>query len=502
MPPLPVLRLDRICKRFGSIVANDAISLELYRGEVLALLGENGAGKTTLMHVLFGHYRPDAGSIEVFGQPLPLGSPRAALQAGIGMVHQHFTLADNLSVLENVMLGTVPLWHPWQNPKPARQRLVDLGAQFGLAVDPAVKVGDLSVGERQRVEILKALYRDVKILILDEPTAVLTPQEVEALFVTLKKLVAAGLSVVFISHKLPEVMAISDRACVLRAGQLVATVATADTTPAQLAQWMIGKPLVQTTRPALPAGAPIVEVQSVTVRDRQGLLHLDSASLTVHRHEIVGIAGVSGNGQTSLFDVISGQRAPTQGHVQWHGLDPGREYPQAIGRIPEDRHQTGLIGEMSLWENLILIDHAQPPLARYGWLNRRLARHHANRLIAAYDVRSPSVNHPARLLSGGNQQKLILSRELSHQPSFILASQPTRGLDWGAVAEVHQRLLEARAAGVGILLISEDLEELLNLSDRIHVIYQGRLSASLSGDGVSVQQLGLLMGEGSPLQVA
>ncbi len=496
--PEIVLQLNQITKRFGSLLANDGVSLELHRGEVLALLGENGAGKTTLMNILFGHYLADAGAIAVFGKPLPLGSPRAALNAGIGMVHQHFTLADNLSVLDNIVLGTEPLWRLRQNRQVARERLLQLAETFGLSVNPDASVGGLSVGERQRVEILKALYRHGKILILDEPTAVLTPQETEGLFATLGKLVDAGLSVVFISHKLQEVMAVSDRVVVLRGGKVVATVPTKETNPAQLAELMVGKPLPKTVREPLTVGNPVLELADITVNAADGRSLLQVIYLTIHQHEIVGIAGVSGNGQATLFNLLSGLIQPTRGTLRLQGkpvlhLSPAAMIEAGIARIPEDRHSTGLVTDMNIWENLILETHNQPIFSRAGLLKRSQAMDYANEIIASYDVRCSSALAQVRLLSGGNMQKLILGRELSHQPQFILASQPTRGLDLGAVTYVHQQLLNARAQGAGILLISEDLEELLGLSDRLHVIYKGQLSEPIPPTQASIQQIGLRM---------
>ncbi|UBF23696.1 ABC transporter ATP-binding protein [Kovacikia minuta CCNUW1] len=498
MPPEIVLRLSHISKQFGSLLANDDISLELRQGEVLALLGENGAGKTTLMNILFGHYTADTGSIEVFGTVLKSGSPGAAIAAGIGMVHQHFTLADNLSVLDNITLGTEPLWRPWQNQRSARRRLLSLSETFGLVVNPDAKVGELSVGERQRVEILKALYRDVKILILDEPTAVLTPPETDALFATLHKLTEVGLSVVFISHKLQEVMAVSDRVIVLRSGKVVATVNTAETSPSALAERMVGQPLPKTIREPLTPGEPILELEQVAVRssDRRNLI--EAVNLTVHQHEIVGIAGVSGNGQAALFDLVSGLAFPSQGSLRLYGRAVHKPSPvtmveAGVARIPEDRHTTGLIPDMSIWENLILETHQEPDFSKAGFLKLDAANRHAVALIEAFDVRCPSPFAIVRLLSGGNMQKLILSRVLSRNPKLIVASQPTRGLDLGAVTYVHQQLLDARDRGAAILLISEDLEELLSLSDRLHVLYKGRLSQSIAAEDISVQDIGLMM---------
>ncbi len=493
-----VLRLSGITKRFGPLVANDAISLTLHEGEVLALLGENGAGKTTLMNILFGHYVADEGTVETFGRPLPPGSPRAALEAGIGMVHQHFTLADNLSVLDNIAVGTEPLWRFWSDRGAARRRLLDLAERFGLGVRPDALVGDLSVGERQRVEILKALYRDARILILDEPTAVLTPQESAGLFDTLRRLTADGLAVVFISHKMNEVFAASDTVAVLRDGRLVATRRTADTDREELAELMVGRALKPPTPTPMAAGEPVLALANVTVASGHGRPLLDAVDLTVRRQQIVGIAGVSGNGQTALADLISGLIPPDSGTLSLKGeavdhADPAAMVRRGVARIPEDRHAAGLVGAMALWENLIAERYHDPAFQRFGVIRRGAARAHAREVIEAFDVRCPGPDARTQLLSGGNMQKLILGRTLAHGPDLILASQPTRGLDVGAVSYVHGRLLEARAAGAGVLVISEDLDEILALADAIAVIHHGRLTPALPHDRVSVRQLGLLM---------
>lgn len=481
------LQLAGITKRFGSLTANDDISLTLRQGEVLALLGENGAGKSTLVSILFGHYVADAGSIEVFGLSLPAGRPDAALAAGVGMVHQHFTLADNLTALDNIMVGTESLWKLASGRGKARQRLVELGQRFGLGVDPDARVGTLSVGEKQRVEILKALYRGARILILDEPTAVLTPQEVQDLFATLRGFVDEGLAVIFISHKLDEVMAVSSRVAVLRQGKLVAERETASTSPAELAELMVGRKVVMPHAEAVAAAeqaAPVVTLSQVTVRDgRDGATRLDSLHLVIHKHEIVAIAGVAGNGQQALVSVLTGLRQPTDGTIRLgpeHAVAPTTPAGWTaahVGRIPEDRHGEGVIGDSPLWENAIVEDLKDPRFARWGLIRARAGRTYAQALAKQFDVRAASLDVRTRSLSGGNMQKLILGRTLAREPRFIVADQPTWGLDIGAVAYVREQLLAARTRGAGVLLVSEDLEEIFALADRIAVLCGGKLIA-------------------------
>lgn len=493
-----VLRLSGITKRFGALVANDAIDLEIKSGEVLALLGENGAGKTTLMNILFGHYVADAGTIEVFGAPLAPGSPHAAIAAGLGMVHQHFTLADNLTVLDNVILGTKPLWAPWQNLSEARQNLLAVSRSSGLAVEPDRLVRELSVGERQRVEILKALYRGAKILILDEPTAVLTPLETDQLFDTIRELVDDAMSVIFISHKLKEVMKISDRVMVLRQGRVVADQRTASTTREELAHLMVGREIPKPKHVRMDVAESVLEFAGVDVTDGEGRKVLDGASLVVRRHEILGVAGVSGNGQHQLFQVIAGLAQPSNGTLEVLGerikdATPHMLIERGVARIPEDRNSTGLIVDMTIWENLISERYRAPSFQLAGFVRRKEALDYSNRIIKEFDVRCPSAMAVTRLLSGGNLQKLILGRTLSHEPSLIIANQPTRGLDVGAVSFVHEQLLAARERGAGVLLISEDLDELLELSDRLVVMYGGRVSEPIGRNRANVRHIGLMM---------
>jgi general nucleoside transport system ATP-binding protein len=508
-PALPALRLQGISKRFGPLLANDNISLELATGEVLALLGENGAGKSTLVSILFGHYVADSGHIEVQGKPLPAGQPQAALAAGIGMVHQHFTLADNLTVLDNVMLGTESLLAWRSGRSAARAKLLAQAQRFGLQVDPDAQVASLSVGERQRVEILKALFRGARILILDEPTAVLTPQMSESLFATLAQMVAQGLSIIFISHKLDEVLRVSHRIAVLRAGRLVATLPTAGASKAQLALAMVGKSVAPAQREHTrrPASLSVqCELQGACVWAKDDRKLLSDVTLQVHAGEIVAVAGVSGNGQNTLADVLCGEQALSAGSLRVAGLSlPAKAaaFVQAgVARVPEDRHQVGLVGDMALWENAVLERYQQPPFARWAWLQRAAAQAFASKLLQRFDVRgaeAAGVATSARRLSGGNMQKLILARVLTGSqegekpPPLIVVNQPTWGLDVGAVAYLHQQLLNAAAAGSAVLVISEDLDEVFALADRIAVMHQGRLSAALPVAEWSLERVGLAM---------
>lgn len=506
-----LLRITGITKRFGALLANDGVSLELHAGEVLALLGENGAGKSTLVSILFGHYVADAGAIEVSGHTLPPGQPKAALAAGIGMVHQHFTLADNLSVLDNVMLGTEPLWQPFSRRAQARAKLLDAAARFGLLVDPDARIGELSVGERQRVEILKALTRGARLLILDEPTAVLTPQESRALFATLKKLVAQGLAILFISHKLDEVLAVSDRIAVLRAGRLVAQFAADAVDPSELAQAMVGRsiePVARDAVRAVPAATRVVcALRSASVARSGDRPPLTDISLAVHGGEVLAIAGVAGNGQRTLADLLSGLVPLSAGTLEITGrtLPPNpRAFVRAgVARIPEDRQAVGAIGDLALWENALLERYASRRFATWGVLRSAKAREHARGIVERFDVRGAGalgLDAPARALSGGNLQKLILGRALTGAhyretvPLLIVAHQPTWGLDVGAVADLHRRLLDACAAGAGVLLISEDLDEILALADRIAVMARGRLTDTQARNAWTAAALGLAMG--------
>lgn len=497
---MPVLELKNITKSFGSLIANEDINLSLEKGEVLALLGENGAGKTTLMNILFGHYRADAGEIKVNGKKLVPGSTENAIDAGIGMVHQHFTLADNMSVLDNIMLGTESLLAFRTNKAKARKKIIKLSEQFGLAVNPDTRIADISVGERQRVEILKVLYRNAKILVLDEPTAVLTPQEVDQLFKTLELMLSKGLSIIFISHKLHEILQISHRVVILRRGKMAGEVATKGTDRDTLAQMMVGREVERPEVDHLTPGKIVIELKDLSVGGaKKETLQLNQIRLKVHEHEIVGLAGVSGNGQSILANVLSGIQTCSKGKMYFMGEDVSRKKPRelvsiGIGRIPEDRHQDGVIGDMALWENFIIEDLRKLPFWTFGWLlNEKACRDYSDRLIETHDVRCSNMDIQTDLLSGGNMQKLILARALSHNPKFILANQPVRGLDEGAIASVHEKLFEAKRKGAGILLISEDLDEIFSLSDRIVVMHHGRLSEPVDIDKASIKNIGVMM---------
>lgn len=488
-----------IVKRFPGVLANDHVDFDLRPGEVHALLGENGAGKSTLMNILSGLYRPDAGLIRVNGRPVHFNSPRDAIAAGLGMVHQHFMLVPTQTVTENIILGLseprffLPL-------DQLDQRVLALQEQYGLRVDPKARIWQLSVGEQQRVEILKMLYRGANVLIMDEPTAVLTPQEVEELFHTLRAMVARGHSVIFISHKLDEVLKISNRITVLRQGRVAASgIPAHEATKAQLAQLMVGREVVFTVRkkPVQP-GEVVLSVEDVCAENDRGLPALRHFSIQVRAGEIVGIAGVAGNGQSELAQVITGLRRCSCGRVVIAGEDIANRPPRAaierhVAHIPEDRHGVGSSPGLSLAENLIMKSHRRPPISN-GWvLNLPMIRRQAAQLKDEYNIIAPSVEVQARLLSGGNLQKAILAREISAGPRLIIAVQPTRGLDVGAIETVQNLLLKEREHGAAILLISEELEELLTLSDRIVGMYEGRHMGELNAEEATLAAIGLMM---------
>ena len=500
------VRMTGIVKRFPGIVANDGVEFEARAGEVHALLGENGAGKSTLSNILTGLYRPDEGHIFLQGVDTHFGSPRAALDAGIGMVHQHFRLVSSFSVAENIVLGDDSTSF-MLDAKSIESRVEELSDRYGLAVDPRAKVWQLSVGEQQRVEILKVLYRGAKVLILDEPTAVLTPQEADVLFSTLRAMVAEGRTVIFISHKLDEVMAVSDRVTVLRGGKTVGTVDTKDSSTRDLARLMVGREVVfNRVERAVPAdeASVVLSLHAVTALDDRGNTALNDVSLTVGRGEILGVAGVSGNGQRELAEVIAGMRSSTSGTISVNGevVQAGRvrkSIGAGIAHVPEDRLHTGLAPSHSVQDNLVLKSYRSSPISKLTVLVQKMIRSNAEQLVEKYDVKTPSTDTPVRLLSGGNVQKVLLAREFSTDPRVLVAASPTRGLDVGAIESVRARLVEAADRGVGVLLISEDLEEILSLADRVLVMYEGRIVGNVPAGSANREMLGLLMG-GASLQ--
>jgi ABC-type uncharacterized transport system ATPase subunit len=495
-----VLELRHITKRFPGVLANDDVSIAVSRGEVLSLLGENGAGKSTLMNVAYGLLAADSGEILVDGAVVDIKNPRRAIDLGIGMVHQHFMLVQPLTVTENIVLGLEPTTTGGViDRRAAREKVVELSTRYGLKVDPDERVMDLSVGMQQRVEILKALYREARILILDEPTAVLTPQEVDELFEIVRQLVDEGLSIVIITHKLDEVMVFADRIAVMRAGRVVGETRPAETSEAGLARMMVGREVVlRVTKAPKAAGDVVLEVSDLRVRDDRKLEAVRGISLTVRAGEVVGIAGVDGNGQNELIESIVGLRRPESGRIILRGkdithADAAHSIDAGVSHVPADRQRRGLVLEFDLVENVALGDHRKPPLGRRGLLSRKAMDDVARERIADYDVRTPNQHIAAANLSGGNQQKLVLARELGRNPDLLVASQPTRGLDVGAIEFVHSRILAERDADKAILLVSMELEEIMSLSDRILVMFEGRVVAEFEGGAVTGEELGLYM---------
>jgi general nucleoside transport system ATP-binding protein len=495
----PVLELRGITKRFPGVLANDRVDLDLRKGEVHALLGENGAGKSTLMNILYGLYHPDEGEVLLNGKPVRIDSPHAAIAAGIGMVHQHFMLIPVMTVAENIVLASEPTRSGvLLDTGAAEQRVRELADRFKFHIDPHARIQDITVGQQQRVEILKALYRNADILILDEPTAVLTPQEAVELSEILKQFVAQGLSVIFISHKLNEVLDIADRITVLRRGKKVDTIPREGATEAGLARMMVGREVLLRVdkKPSAP-GEPLLSVRDLHVVDDRGLEAVRGVTFDVRAGEIVAIAGVDGNGQTELIDAITGLRRPSSGSVGVEGLDltkaSAHEFlAQGVGHIPEDRHRRGLVLEFNLSENLVLHDYNKEPFARAGFFNPRRVFSWARGLLAEFDVRGGTETTRASALSGGNQQKVVIAREVARNPKVLIAAQPTRGLDVGAIEFVHRRLVEQRDAGKAVLLISLELEEVLSLADRILVIYEGGIAGEFD-PSVTEEELGIAM---------
>jgi general nucleoside transport system ATP-binding protein len=494
-----VLEMRNIRKEFPGVVANDGVSFDVRRGEVHALLGENGAGKSTLMNILYGLYRPDGGEIRLNGKPVAFSSARDAIQAGIGMVHQHFMLIPVMTVAENVVLGMEPVRSGiLLDEGAADKRVAEMAQTFKFAVDPDALVADISVGQQQRVEIMKALYRNADILILDEPTAVLTPQEASDLFQILRTLQQEGLSIIFISHKLNEVLEIADRITVLRRGKTIETVPRAGATEASLARAMVGREVLLRVekKPAEP-GEVLLQLRGLHVRDDRGIEKVRGISLDVRAGEIVGIAGVDGNGQTELIDAVTGLQKIESGTVTIGGHPLAHSTARAaldagIGHIPEDRQRRGLVLEFSIAENIALHDYDKPPDARWGWLFPARMVERARTLIREFDVRGGGPFTRAGGLSGGNQQKLVAAREIARDPKVLIAAQPTRGLDVGAIEYLHRRLITERDEGRAILLVSLELEEILSLSDRILVLYEGEIVGEHTGE-VSEEQIGLEM---------
>jgi simple sugar transport system ATP-binding protein len=498
-PRIEQLEMRQIVKRFPGVLANDQVDFAVDAGEVHALLGENGAGKSTLMKILFGLYQPDEGQILLNGRPVTINSPAAAISLGVGMIHQHFMLVPTLTVAENVALGLPSSRGFLTDLEQVTERISELAAAYGLHVDPEAYIWQLSVGQQQRVEIIKALYRGAALLILDEPTAVLTPQEVDELFVTLQQMKADGHALIFISHKLHEVLHLSERVTVLRDGHNVGTVPTAQASRHSLAEMMVGRPLLaQPDKTPFAPGTVQLELQDVSALNDRAQPALRHISLAVHEGEVLGIAGVSGNGQRELAEVIAGLRPISQGHIHLGGRDVTGKSPREImnsglAYVPEERMKDGMIKDFSVSENLILREHDQQPYAGNSFLKFRIIERASRELVQEFNVKTPTLDTPVKNLSGGNIQKLVLARELSRRPQVLVAAQPTRGLDIGATEYVHGRLLQQREQGTATLLISEDLDEILALSDRIAVLYEGQIMDEMQRAEATPEALGLLM---------
>lgn len=490
-----------IRKEFPGVVANDDITLRLKRGEIHALLGENGAGKSTLMSILFGMYQADRGTIKVGGKEVRISNPNVANQLGIGMVHQHFKLVDNFTVTENIIMGSeTRRWGLFLDIKRAGRKIEELSKQYGLNVDPYAKIEEISVGMQQRVEILKMLYRNAEVLILDEPTAVLTPQEVRELGKIMKNLIAEGKSIILITHKLKEIKEFADRCTVIRRGKTIGTVDVAQASEAEMAEMMVGRKVsFQVEKAASRPGDVVLKVDSLTVRNSRKALALKSFSLEVRAGEIVGVAGVDGNGQSELVEAITGLRKAESGHIYLNGKDitgaTVRERNESgIGHIPEDRQRRGLVLDYTLGENMVLELYYLEPFSRHGILHQQDIRTYAERIIESYDVRcGEGAASKARSLSGGNQQKAIIGREIERNPILLVAVQPTRGLDVGSIEYIHKRLIEQRDKGNAVLLISLELDEILNVSDRIAVLNNGELVGTVQAADTNENEIGLLM---------
>jgi simple sugar transport system ATP-binding protein len=500
-----VIEMLNIRKEFPGIVANDNITLQLKKGEIHALLGENGAGKSTLMNVLFGLYQPEQGEIRVKGKPVKITNPNVANDLGIGMVHQHFMLVDTFTVTENIILGKEITTGGRINLRKAEEEVRRISERYGLSVDPRAKIADISVGMQQRVEILKTLYRGAEILIFDEPTAVLTPQEIVELIQIMKRLIKEGKSIILITHKLKEIMQVSDRVTVIRKGVGIGTLNVSETNPDELASLMVGREVTfKTEKSEAAPKKEVLEVSDLHVKDSRGIMVVNGLNLSVRAGEIVGIAGVDGNGQTELIETITGLRKSESGSIKLNGeeirnLSPRKITDRGVSHIPQDRHKHGLILDFSIGENMVLQTYYKPPFSKFGILDYKKIYQKAKSLIKEFDVRTPSEYTPARALSGGNQQKAIIGREVDRDPDLLIAAQPTRGLDVGAIEFIHKRLIEQRDKGKAVLLVSFELDEVMNVSDRIAVIYEGKIVAVVNPKETTEQELGLLMA-GSKVQ--
>lgn len=494
-----VIEMLNIRKEFGDFVANDNITLQLKKGEIHALLGENGAGKSTLMNVLFGLYQPEGGEIRVNGKTVKITDPNIANDLGIGMVHQHFMLVEKFTVTENIILGKEPTNRGIVDLKEASKKIKELSENYGLKVDPDAKISDISVGMQQRVEILKTLYRGAEILIFDEPTAALTPQEIAELMQIMRRLVEEGKSIILITHKLKEIMEVCDRVTVIRRGKGIGTVNVSDTNPQQLASMMVGREVIFTIDKQDSTPKEIVlEIENLVVKDTVGVEKVKGLHLSVRRGEIVGIAGVDGNGQTELIEAITGLRKSVSGKISVNGkeitnLKPRKVTESGVGHIPQDRHKHGLVLDFPIGVNMVLQTYYQQPFSKKGVLSFKAIYDKARQIIKDFDVRTQSEFEPARSLSGGNQQKAIVGREVDRNPDLLIAAQPTRGLDVGAIEFIHKRLIEQRDNGKAVLLISFELDEVMDVSDRIAVIYEGKIVDIVDPKQTTEQQLGLLM---------
>jgi general nucleoside transport system ATP-binding protein len=496
----PVVTMKGITIRFGEVTANNNVDFELRKGEIHALLGENGAGKTTLMSVLYGLYQPQAGEIIVKGHKTSMKSPNDAMTLGIAMVHQHFLLTPPHSVTENIIVGLKESRGLFINISAAEKKIIQLSEKYGLKIDPKAKVGDLAVGEQQRVEIIKALYRDIDILILDEPTSMLTPQEEKALFSTLQSMVRQGLSIIFITHKLHEVMEVSNRVTVLRGGKVFGTVNTSETSETELARMMVGHPLIESIASTGSSNNPaVLHLKNVSALNNANVMFLKELSLELRRGEILGIAGVDGNGQAELAEVIAGLRKVQKGEIIMDGkpittLSPRKIRELGLAYVPQDRLNTGLIMEYSIAENLILDRWYFEKYSGRVFLKKDEIKKFADKAVSEFEIKTPGINVPVNSLSGGNLQKVLMARELARNPKVLVVHNPTRGLDIGATHYIHEQLIKQRDAGVGVLMISLDLDEILTVADRIAVIYEGKIMAVMDAKDADVDYIGLLMG--------